>query len=44
MAAIGETTAQFLLEHMVEVHAVATEPTAEGLLRAIRASQEGTGK
>jgi uroporphyrinogen-III synthase len=43
-ASIGETTAQFLVEHRVEVHAVAKEPTAEGLLSAIQASQEGTGK
>jgi uroporphyrinogen-III synthase len=43
-AAIGETTAQFLVENMGEVHAVAKEPTAGGLLSAIQASQEDPGK
>jgi uroporphyrinogen-III synthase len=37
IGAIGETTAQFLVEYGLEVHAVAQKPTAEGLLAAIRA-------
>jgi len=35
IAAIGETTSQFLMEYGLQVHAVATEPTAEGLVNAI---------
>lgn len=44
IAAIGETTKQFLVQYGMEVHAVAKEPTAEGLVGAIRAYEEGMGK
>ena len=42
IAAIGETTTQFLVQYGLEVQAVAKEPTAEGLVNAIRACREGT--
>ena len=44
IAAIGETTSHFLVQYGMEVHAVAKEPTAEGLVKAIRACEEGVGK
>jgi uroporphyrinogen-III synthase len=44
IATIGETTTQFLVQYGMDVHAVAKEPTAEGLVSAIRAYEEGLGK
>jgi len=44
VAAIGETTTQFLVQYGLKVHAVAKEPTAAGLLDGIRACREGTRK
>jgi len=44
IAAIGETTSHFLVQHGMEVHAVAKEPTAEGLVKAIRAYEDGKAR
>jgi len=39
-AAIGETTAHFLVEYGVEVHAAAKEPTPKGIVDAIQAFEK----
>lgn len=43
VAAIGETTARYLVEREIRVEAVAKEPTAQGLLEAVQNSKSTRG-